>query len=120
MVAGSAFQEASGNGEIGRAEEVEEIEDVMAWQEEEVEEYEYEKEDGGEEEEEEEVAGASAQVLPRALYVICLTEPHNASFIHGTTGHQVCCIGCAEKLKKDKKGCPVYRQKIKMVIKNFF
>ena len=119
MVAGSAFQEASGNGEIGRAEEVEEIEDVMAWQdaewkEEEVEEYEYEYED------EEEDAGASAQVLPRDLYFICLTELHNASLIHGTTGHQVCCIGCAEKLKKDKKRCPVYRQKIKMVIKNFF
>ena len=113
MVAESAFQQASGNGEIGRAEEVEDVEDVIAWQDAEWEE-EYE------EEEEEEVAGASAQVLPQDLCVICLTEPRNASIIHGTTGHQICCIGCAEKLKNDKKRCPVCRKKIKMVIKNFF
>lgn len=54
------------------------------------------------------------------LCVICLTQPRNASIVHGRTGHQVCCIGCAEKLKEGKKKCPVCRKKIKLVVKNFF
>ena len=54
------------------------------------------------------------------LCVICLTQPRNASLVHGRTGHQVCCIGCAEKLKENKKKCPVCRKKIKLVVKNFF
>ena len=54
------------------------------------------------------------------LCVICLTQPRNASLVHGRTGHQVCCIGCAEKLKENKKKCPVCRKKIKLIVKNFF
>lgn len=54
------------------------------------------------------------------LCVICLVQPRNASLVHGRTGHQVCCIGCAEKLKESKKKCPVCRRKIKLVVKNFF
>lgn len=54
------------------------------------------------------------------LCVICLAQPRNASIVHGRTGHQVCCIGCAEKLKEGKKKCPVCRKKIKLVVKNFF
>ena len=54
------------------------------------------------------------------LCVICLVQPRNASLVHGRTGHQVCCIGCAEKLKENKKKCPVCRKKIKLVVKNFF
>lgn len=53
------------------------------------------------------------------LCVICTTEPRNASIIHGRSGHQVCCITCAEKLKAAKKKCPVCRRKIHYVIKNF-
>lgn len=54
------------------------------------------------------------------LCVICLAQPRNASIVHGRTGHQVCCIGCAEKLQEGKKKCPVCRKKIKLVVKNFF
>lgn len=54
------------------------------------------------------------------LCVICLMQPRNASLVHGRTGHQVCCIGCAEKLKENKKKCPVCRKKIKLIVKNFF
>ena len=54
------------------------------------------------------------------LCVICLTQPRNASLVHGRTGHQVCCIGCAEKLRENRKKCPVCRKKIKLVVKNFF
>lgn len=53
------------------------------------------------------------------LCVVCSTEPRNASIIHGRSGHQVCCITCAEKLKADKKRCPVCRKKIQLVVKNF-
>ncbi|XP_031564140.1 protein Mdm4-like isoform X2 [Actinia tenebrosa] len=53
------------------------------------------------------------------LCVICTTAPRNASIIHGRSGHQVCCITCAEKLKAAKKKCPVCRRKIHYVIKNF-
>lgn len=54
------------------------------------------------------------------LCIICLTQPRNASIVHGRTGHLVCCIGCAERLKEEKKKCPVCRKKIKLVVKNFF
>lgn len=53
------------------------------------------------------------------LCVICSSEPRNASIIHGRSGHQVCCITCAEKLKADRKRCPVCRRRIHLVIKNF-
>jgi E3 ubiquitin-protein ligase Mdm2 len=53
------------------------------------------------------------------LCVICAVEPRNASIIHGRSGHQVCCITCAEKLKAARKKCPVCRRKIRYVIKNF-
>ena len=51
--------------------------------------------------------------------IICLSQPRNASFVHGHTGHQVCCIDCAEKMKATKKRCPVCRKKIQLVVKNF-
>lgn len=62
----------------------------------------------------------SASAFTPDLCVICLTQPRNASIVHGRTGHQVCCIGCAERLKEGKKKCPVCRKKIKLVVKNFF
>ena len=51
--------------------------------------------------------------------IICLSQPRNASFVHGHTGHQVCCIECADKMKATKKRCPVCRKKIQLVVKNF-
>ena len=54
------------------------------------------------------------------LCVVCVTRPRNASIIHGDTGHQVCCLECASRLKTEKKRCPVCRKKIKLVVKNFF
>lgn len=62
----------------------------------------------------------SASGFTPDLCIICLTQPRNASIVHGRTGHLVCCIGCAERLKEEKKKCPVCRKKIKLVVKNFF
>ncbi|EDO36881.1 predicted protein, partial [Nematostella vectensis] len=53
------------------------------------------------------------------MCVICQSRPRDASIIHGRSGHQVCCMHCAEKLKAHKKKCPVCRRKIHFVVKNF-
>ena len=79
-----------------------------------------EEEDESEEDEEEKKEEHRGETFPPEMCVLCLTEPRNASIVHGQTGHQICCIGCAERLKKDKKKCPVCRKKIKLVVKNFF
>lgn len=75
-----------------------------------------EEEEEEEEEDEEELGGG----VLTDLCVVCVTRPRNASFIHGDTGHQVCCFECATKLKNERKRCPVCRKKIKLVVKNFF
>lgn len=49
----------------------------------------------------------------------CFKRPKNASIIHGKTGHQVCCYQCAKKLRRRGKPCPICRQSIQAVIKNF-
>lgn len=51
--------------------------------------------------------------------IICLSEPKVASLVHGRTGHQACCYQCACQLKKTRKPCPVCRQPIEKVIRNY-
>ena len=51
--------------------------------------------------------------------ILCRKEPPNGCIVHGRTGHQVCCVVCAQKLKDNNKACPVCRKKIGKVIKNF-
>ena len=57
--------------------------------------------------------------FPADMCVVCREWPRDASIVHEGTGHQVCCFTCANKLKSTKRKCPVCRQKIQMVIKNF-
>ena len=71
-------------------------------------------------EEEEEDIGEGGASVATDLCVVCVTRPRHASIIHGDTGHQVCCLECASRLKTEKKRCPVCRKKIKLVVKNFF
>ena len=85
-------------------------------EEEEEEDGEGEDDDEKEEDMEENMGGAS---VATDLCVVCLARPRNASLVHGDTGHQVCCLECASRLKLEKKRCPVCRKKIKLVIKNF-
>ena len=75
-----------------------------------------EEEEEGKEEENREGEGAS---VPTDLCMICITRPRNESFIHGHTGHQVCCFQCASRLKIEKERCPVCQKKIKLVNKKF-
>ena len=51
--------------------------------------------------------------------LVCFSRPKEASIIHGKTGHQVCCYGCAKRLRRKGKRCPVCRRPIEKVIKNF-
>jgi len=54
------------------------------------------------------------------LCLVCQVEPRNATFVHQGTGHTVCCLPCANLVAKTKKGCPVCRRSIDVVIQNFF
>ena len=53
------------------------------------------------------------------LCMLCLTRPKNASLVHGSTGHQVCCFKCGKRLRRRGRPCPVCRKKIQKVIKNY-
>ena len=76
-------------------------------------EYEEDEEDEGDEEDEEEEEeeeqdqeedmGEGGASVATDLYVVCVTRPRNASIIHSDTGHQVCCLECASRLKTEKK-----------------
>lgn len=65
-------------------------------------------------------AGDDADTQPRAECIICLSAPVQATFIHGDTGHTACCMPCAQALKQRGAVCPVCRQPVSAVIRNFF
>ena len=50
---------------------------------------------------------------------ICRSAENNAIFCHRNTAHQFCCIRCAKKLQRRGKPCPVCRQPIALVMRNY-
>ena len=64
-------------------------------------------------------ASESKDGYGRMKCMLCRKEPPNGCIVHGGTGHQVCCVECARKLKDNNRPCPVCRKKIGKVIKNF-
>ena len=56
----------------------------------------------------------------RLKCMLCHKEPPNGCIVHGGTGHQVCCVVCARKLKDSHKPCPVCRKKIVKVMMTIF
>lgn len=58
--------------------------------------------------------------VPSGSCIICLSQPKEATIIHGTTGHQSCCYRCACRLRRHRKPCPVCRQPIQKVVRNYF
>ncbi|XP_046860755.1 E3 ubiquitin-protein ligase Mdm2-like [Xenia sp. Carnegie-2017] len=66
-----------------------------------------------------ETASDSTDGHDRMRCFLCYKEPPNGCIVHGMTGHQVCCVACARKLKESNKPCPVCRKKIDKVIKNY-
>lgn len=51
--------------------------------------------------------------------VVCMENPRNSVIIHGESGHEICCLSCAKKLKQKNQGCPICRQQIENVVKVF-
>ena len=89
-------------------EEDQEYEEDEEEEEDEEDDNEKKEEEEGKEEDKGEGEGAS---VPTDLCKVCVTRPRNASFIHGDTGHQVCCFECASRLKNEKERCPECRKK---------
>ena len=58
-----------------------------------------EEEEEEQEKEEDKEKGEGGASFSMDLCVVCVTRPRNASIIHGDTGHQVCCLECASRLK---------------------
>ena len=52
--------------------------------------------------------------------VVCLTSDRNATIVHGSTGHVVCCLVCARILKARGDACPICRLSIDLVIQHFY
>jgi hypothetical protein len=52
--------------------------------------------------------------------VVCLTSERNATIVHGSTGHVVCCLVCARILKARGDSCPICRLNIDLVIQHFY
>eukprot|EP00746_Dinoflagellata_sp_MGD_P010305 gnl/MRDRNA2_/MRDRNA2_121228_c0_seq1.p1 gnl/MRDRNA2_/MRDRNA2_121228_c0~~gnl/MRDRNA2_/MRDRNA2_121228_c0_seq1.p1 ORF type:complete len:378 (+),score=93.77 gnl/MRDRNA2_/MRDRNA2_121228_c0_seq1:55-1134(+) len=55
----------------------------------------------------------------RGKCVICIDAVADATFVHGETGHTVCCLRCAKQVEELADTCPMCRQPFLMVIKNF-
>ena len=64
-------------------------------------------------------ASESKDGYGRMKCMVCRKKPPNGCIVHGGTGHQVCCVECARKLKDNNRPCPVCRKKIGKVIQNF-
>lgn len=49
--------------------------------------------------------------------IICVLNEKNAVFLHGESGHQVCCFGCASRVKNQDGKCPLCRERIDKVVR---
>lgn len=49
--------------------------------------------------------------------ISCMQRKPNAVFVHGHTGHVVCCLECSENVHRRKMTCPLCRMKIDRVIR---
>lgn len=54
-----------------------------------------------------------------ATCVVCLVAPVEATFVHGLSGHTVCCMNCAQAVRGAGGQCPICRQQVQAVIRNF-
>lgn len=61
----------------------------------------------------------AAPAKPAALCAICLTSPVEATFVHGLSGHTVCCMVCAREVQRTGGHCPICRQPLQAVIRNY-
>lgn len=55
----------------------------------------------------------------KKLCVVCMEASADATFVHGDSGHQVCCHTCASSIKSSTGKCPICNQMIEAVIRHF-
>jgi hypothetical protein len=53
--------------------------------------------------------------------VLCMASDRDATFVHTETGvgHTVCCMPCALEMYRNGRDCPICRQPISFVIRNY-
>lgn len=67
------------------------------------------------------VAEPDVEPMPveRGKCLICIDAVADATFVHGETGHTVCCLSCAKEVEQQADTCPMCRQPFLLVIRNF-
>jgi len=53
--------------------------------------------------------------------IICQEKTINSTFVHGNSGHSLCCYPCAQNIfnQKEDPQCPICRQNLDQVILNY-
>jgi hypothetical protein len=51
--------------------------------------------------------------------IVCANTKPQCVFVHGETGHSVCCLTCGQRLMEKKMKCPICRQPIEKLIRLF-
>ena len=64
-------------------------------------------------------AAAAEEEDESKLCVVCNERLRDATLVHGETGHHCCCMQCAQRLRQRGDTCPMCRQPIELVIRNF-
>jgi len=64
-------------------------------------------------------SSAQASLDAKPECIICMLAPADATFVHGETGHTVCCLSCAKRVKLQQGTCPTCRMPIESVIRCF-
>lgn len=64
-------------------------------------------------------ATSASNQTPSTECIVCAEQPVAATFVHGSTGHSVCCFECAQKIERGRGCCPVCNLRIEKVIRSF-
>lgn len=60
---------------------------------------------------------AEGSAEPRCT--VCHSARANATFVHGQSGHTVCCFRCAKRVHRESGKCPICRERIDLVLRNY-
>lgn len=63
---------------------------------------------------------AAARSSVEQLCVVCMAEPRTMSFVHGDSAHLCCCAECAAAVRAQHQPCPLCRQPIETVVRQFW
>ncbi len=63
--------------------------------------------------------GQSGPTPKDEFCMVCRVRPKDATILHGATGHVCCCLACAQDLHGRQARCPICRDPIDSVIRQF-